>query len=124
MEELDGAYYSILRKLCVLLELERQICPRVLMMVAWEMLKNVRNTPLVLDTKPTREEISSANLKGKKLLKITLLEGLKTCSLKKRECNMILEGCREALTIWDAMHEDALNNWTCNSPRFSGNLGR
>jgi len=43
-----------------------------------------------------------------------LIEGLKNLFIKEAECNMILEDCTEAPTIWDAMPGDALNNWTCN----------
>ncbi|KAG5629476.1 hypothetical protein H5410_001193 [Solanum commersonii] len=76
-----------------------------------------------LGYEPTPEEISSANLKRKKGLEEAvednLTEGLKNLFIEEAKCNMILEDCTEASTIWDAMPEDALNNWTCNpSPVF------
>ncbi|KAG5596565.1 hypothetical protein H5410_037797 [Solanum commersonii] len=93
-----------------------------------------------LGYEPTPEEISSANLKRKSDIPLpqpipplnqsfskafaaqgleeavedNLTEGLKNLFIEEAECNMILEDCTEASTIWDAMPEDALNNWTCN----------
>uniref|UniRef100_M1AGK1 Uncharacterized protein n=1 Tax=Solanum tuberosum TaxID=4113 RepID=M1AGK1_SOLTU len=89
---------------------------------------------------PTPEEISSANLKRKSDIPLpqpipplnqsfskafaaqgleeaaedNLTEELKNLFIEEVKCNMILEDCTEAPTIWDAMPGDALNNWTCN----------
>ncbi|KAG5604624.1 hypothetical protein H5410_026116 [Solanum commersonii] len=97
-----------------------------------------------LGYEPTPEEISSANLKRKsdnplpqpipplnqsfskafaaegleEAVEDNLTEGLKNLFIEETECNVILEDCTEAPTIWDAMPGDALNNWTCNPSPF------
>ncbi|KAG5588346.1 hypothetical protein H5410_048780 [Solanum commersonii] len=149
MEELDGSVFHIREIVCAT-QVRKANLPRVLMMVAWEMLKNGfipgqglgakldgvvepiqlpgQKYTFGLGYEPTPEEISSANLKGKVIFKgvslrrieeaveDNLTEGLKNLFIEEAECNMILEDCTEASTIWDAMPEDALNNWTCNPP--------
>ncbi|KAG5585233.1 hypothetical protein H5410_045667 [Solanum commersonii] len=136
LEELDGSVFHIREIVCAT-QVGKTNLPRVLMMVAWEMLKNGfipgqglgakldgivepiqlpgQKYTFGLGYEPTLEEISSANLKKKKeAVEDNLTEGLKNLFIEEAECNMILEDCTEASTIWDAMPEDALNNWTCN----------
>ncbi|KAG5631046.1 hypothetical protein H5410_002763 [Solanum commersonii] len=161
MEELDGCVFHIREIVCAT-RVRKANLPRVLMMVAWEMLKNGfipgqglgakldgivepiqlpgQKYTFGLGYEPTPEEISSANLKRKSDIPLpqpipplnqsfskafaaqgseeavedNLTEGLKNLFIEEAECNMILEDCTEASTIWDAMPEDALNNWTCN----------
>ncbi|KAG5606437.1 hypothetical protein H5410_027929 [Solanum commersonii] len=147
MEELDGSVFHIREIVCAT-QVGKANLPRVLMMVAWEMLKNGfipgqglgakldgivepiqfpgQKYTFGLGYKPTPEEISSANLKKKsdipafaaqgleEAVEHNLVEGLKNLFIEEAECNMILEDCTEASIIWDAMPEDALNNWTCN----------
>ncbi|KAG5596566.1 hypothetical protein H5410_037798 [Solanum commersonii] len=66
-----------------------------------------------LGYEPTPEEISWLISKGK---------DSKTCSLEA-ECNMILED-RPRPRPYGMLCQDALNNWTCNPPPGSPNLGR
>jgi len=161
MEELDGSVFHIREIMCAT-QVGKANLPRVLMMVAWEMLKNGfipgqglgakldgivepiqlpgQKYTFGLGYEPTPEEISSANLKRKSDIPLpqpipplnqsfskafaaqgleeavedNLTEGLKNLFIEEAECNMILEDCTEAPTIWDAMPGDALNNWTCN----------
>ncbi|KAG5628975.1 hypothetical protein H5410_000692 [Solanum commersonii] len=157
----DGSVFHIREIVCAT-QVGKANLPRVLMMVAWEMLKNGfipgqglgakldgivepiqlsgQKYTFGLGYEPTPEEISSAILKRKSDIPLpqpipplnqsfskmfvaqgleeavedNLTEGLKNLFIEESECNMILEDCTEASTIWDAMLEDALNNWTCN----------
>ncbi|XP_049381345.1 uncharacterized protein LOC125845898 [Solanum stenotomum] len=161
MEELDGSVFHIREIVCAT-QVGKTNLPRVLLIVAWEMLKNGfipgqglgakldgivepiqlhgQKYTFGLGYEPTLEEISSVNLKRKSDIPLpqpipplnqsfskafaaqgleeavedNLIEGLKNLFIEEAECNMILEDCTEAPTIWDVMPENALNNWTCN----------
>ncbi|KAH0725764.1 hypothetical protein KY290_001590 [Solanum tuberosum] len=65
-----------------------------------------------LGYEPTLKEVSSAFVAQGlgEVVEDNLTEGLKNLFIEETECNMILEDCTEAPTIWDAMPGYALNN--------------
>ncbi|KAG5620190.1 hypothetical protein H5410_005408 [Solanum commersonii] len=102
MEELNGSVFHIKEIMCAT-QAGKANLPCVLMMVAWEMLKNGFIPSQAFVAQGLEETVED-----------NLIEALKNLFIEEAECNMILEDYTEAPTIWDAMPGDALNNWTCN----------